>query len=507
MAPETWAVVGGGSVAASFLHHLVQALAAQGGSPALTVRVFEPRAALGRGGAYADDLPSNLLNVTVAGMSVAGDDKPHFQRWLSSQQLHTFAGRAMGGNSFVSRALFGRYLEAVCEDTRQRARELGVGIEHLSEAVTAIVPGPDGGLLLGTAGGTQHPVQRVVLALGNLDSRAFPALEGRPGFANSPYPTTGLRSVPKDATVCILGTSLSAVDAIVALAAQGHRGPIEAVSRHGRLPSVRGLHNRSLALSAGFTSWLQAARASGGTLPLDLLVARVREEFISLAGAPAEDLSLLVTQVPDPLAFLDQEITLARQQPRPWQAFANALNEVIDLMWQLLSEADRQRFKHEIRPVWMARRVSFPLENALILRELIGMGQLRVSAGFESAQPSAAPGHFEVRLRGGAGQAPRCIQANALINATSFSTDAARSDVPLLQQMLRQGLAVADPHGGLQADFDTGLLRNAQGAIHPRLSALGSMVAGTYFWTNAMEVNARLAMGQARRLAATLTTP
>ena len=30
------------------------------------------------------------------------------------------------------------------------------------------------------------------------------------------------------------------------------------------------------------------------------------------------------------------------------------------------------------------------------------------------------------------------------------------------------------------------------------------MVAGTYFWTNAMDVNARLAMGQAQRLVALL---
>jgi hypothetical protein len=33
------------------------------------------------------------------------------------------------------------------------------------------------------------------------------------------------------------------------------------------------------------------------------------------------------------------------------------------------------------------------------------------------------------------------------------------------------------------------------------MSALGTMASGTYFWTNAMEVNARLAKGQATRLA------
>lgn len=504
MSLQTWAIIGGGSVAASFLHHLVQALAAWGSSLELRVLVFEPRTAVGRGGAYADDLPTNLLNVTVSGMSVAGDDRLHFQRWLAHNGIHEFAGRHITASSFVSRALFGRYLEAVYEDTRHAAGLLGVRIEHRAEQVTSIEPGPDGELQVGTAEGNHQLVQRVVLALGNLESTAFSDLHGLSGFFNSPYPTVDLCSLAKDTHVCILGTSLSAIDAIVALAAQGHRGTIEAVSRQGRLPSVRGLMNPTLGLSLAFKEWLQESWTRAGTLTLDNLVDRVRQELYELSGESSEDLSTLATQVPDAAAFLDQEIALARQQPRPWQSFGNALNEVIDQMWRLLSDADRHRFNREIRPVWMARRVSFPLENAIVVRELIEAGQLRVSGGFESVHPVAAPGQFEIRLRSGAMHSARRIQVQALINATSFSIDAARADVPLLQHMLRQGLAVADPNGGLKADFDTGFLLNANGAIEPRVSALGSMVAGTYFWTNAMEVNARLAMGQAQRLAATL---
>ena len=504
MAMETWAVIGGGSVAASFLHHLVRALHAQPGSASLRVLVFEPRAALGRGSAYADDLPTNLLNVTVAGMSVAGDDKLHFQRWLANRGIGTFAGRPIRANSFVSRALFGRYLEAVCEADRSQAEQLGVRIEQLGQHAQSMESGPDDMLWVGTGDGVRHRVQRAVLALGNLDSTAFSPLRGLPGFANSPYPTADLIRVEKDATVCILGTSLSAVDAIVALADQGHRGPIEAVSRHGRLPSVRGVMNPTLNLSAEFKQWLQDNRAHGSTLPLDNLIVRVRHELHALAGEPSEDLSVLASEVPDAAAFLTQEIAQASEKPRPWQAFGNALNEVVDVMWSLLSEADRQRFNREIKPVWMARRVSFPLENALVLRRLMDAGQLRISGGFESAHPLTTPGHFEVSLRGARDVGPRRIHAQALINATSFSTDAAGADVPLLTQMLREGLAVADPHGGLRADFDTGCLLNAQGVIEPRLSALGSMVAGTYFWTNAMDVNARLAMGQAQRLVALL---
>lgn len=43
------------------------------------------------------------------------------------------------------------------------------------------------------------------------------------------------------------------------------------------------------------------------------------------------------------------------------------------------------------------------------------------------------------------------------------------------------------------------------GLPHERLGALGSLAAGTYFWTNATATNARIASVQARNLSARLT--
>jgi hypothetical protein len=40
----------------------------------------------------------------------------------------------------------------------------------------------------------------------------------------------------------------------------------------------------------------------------------------------------------------------------------------------------------------------------------------------------------------------------------------------------------------------------SDGSINADISVLGTMAAGTYFWTNSMDVNARLARGVAGRL-------
>jgi uncharacterized NAD(P)/FAD-binding protein YdhS len=502
----TLGIVGGGSVATAYLHHLVQALgeaAAAGQPPGLQqVRVYEPQRRVGRGTAYADDLPSNLLNVTVAGMSALGDDKLHFQRWLAAEGITHFGGAPIGSGSFVSRALFGRYLEAVQAESVAAARTLGVTVVHVPTEVTAMTPAAGGGWQLRGADGSTSHASHVVLSLGNPPATALAALRGRPHYAHSPYPTAALAQVPPQAEVGIVGTGLSAVDAIVALAAQGHRGRITALSRQGRLPCVRSVHPSALALGADFQHWLQQCwhrRQHGETVPLDTLAARLHADFTAQAGRADEDLAALAREVPPALDFLDAEITRASTQARPWQTFGNLLNACIDRLWHLLSDADRERFEREIRPVWMARRVSLPLENALILQRLLRQGQLQVCGGFAAATALPAAG-FELRWTQDATAQARRV--DVLINATGFSTRAEGAELPLLRQLLGSGLAVHHPFGGLRLDFDSGALIDAAGRVQPSVTVLGSMAAGTYFWTNAMEVNARLAMVQARSLVA-----
>ena len=54
--------------------------------------------------------------------------------------------------------------------------------------------------------------------------------------------------------------------------------------------------------------------------------------------------------------------------------------------------------------------------------------------------------------------------------------------------------------GGFAVDYDTGFLLNSSGIANPSISVLGSLTTGVYFWTNAMDVNARLALNQAKYL-------
>lgn len=503
------AIVGGGSVGVSFLYQFLLAL--QAAPPAREARppvihLFEPQAVPGPGGAYQDDLRSNLLNIPAGNMSARADHRLDFVDWLRAQDAGWLGGygvTAIDPADFLPRPLFGAYMGAVYERCRQLARSLGVTLEHVRSRVHRVTPQPDGGAIIQPEHGAPRHARHAVLCNGNLPSQAFPSLEGVAGYFNSPYPVSALaQDIAPDASVCIVGTSLSAVDAVAALQQAGHQGPILCVSRNGRLPSVRSPHNRppDTLQRLSRDGALALAAQHGGTLTLDIIWQALRDEVLALQGSL--DLDEVLGMDGDARSALEDEIRRSSAAPRPWQAVAAATNAAVDQIWHLLPDTERRRFQSQWRSLWMARRATFPMRNALKLQALFGANQLSVAAGFAGCEHDPASGLFRTQLRTAGGQIEHL--SHHLINATSFSVDAERTDDPLVSELLREGHAQADPHGGLTLDYDTGCLINADGQHVAGVSVLGSLAGGTYFWTTSMDVNARLARDQAERIAATL---
>lgn len=502
------AIVGGGSVAVSFLYQFLLCLDPAAGPPPAIV-LYEPQAEPGPGGAYQDDLSSNLLNIPAGNMSALADHRLDFVEWLRGQDpawLRAQGAETIDPADFLPRPLFGAYMRAVYARARDLARTLGVALTHAQTRVRRVAPLPAGaGVRVEPEQGAPCVARLAVLCNGNLPSLAFPGLRDAPGYFNSPYPVHALAGgIAADAPVCIVGTSLSAVDAVAALQQAAHRGPILCVSRNGRLPAVRSPHNRppdSLRQLSRDGALRLAARHGGG-LSVDVIAAALKDEVLALGGSvDADDLLGLAG---DARIALDEEIRRSALAARPWQAVAAATNAAVDQIWHLMPDAERGRFQSQWRSLWMARRATFPMRNALKLQALFRTGQLQVGAGYLDSRYDAANGLFHTRLRGASG-AISTHASRYLVNATSFSVDAPGAQDPLVASLLRDGHAQADPHGGLALDYGTGCLKNARGEVQPGISVLGSLAGGTYFWTTSMDVNARLARDQARRIAAKIS--
>jgi uncharacterized NAD(P)/FAD-binding protein YdhS len=494
------AVVGGGSVATSFIRQLAQQAQQEGASGIAEVLVFEPRAQPGAGDAYQDDTPSNLLNTRAAGMSALHGDPDHFLRWAmrhESEWRDTFPDAVLGGDSFLPRALFGRYMRHAYDEAVGILQQLGVSVRHVRAGVTSMRCVEERYELATLTEGT-YRADQVVLALGNQEGTAFDHLRPYENYFSSPYPCTGLGArIERRKAVCIIGSGLSAIDAAVSLADAGHRGKIVMVSRHGRLPSVRGDHNRSHKPRLSRERVDALARQRGGRLRLREVGEMLLRELEQGEGAPA-DLTEILQPGHGPHRDVDADIGVASARDRTWQSIVDRLDDAIDLVWHYLPDADRRIFERDFKSQWLSYRVSFQPCNARKIQQLLHTEQLSVYRGCADVSFVPAHEHFAVSVLDHGKAFSATLYADHVINATGCTTDVRQCRSPLLRGMLASGLARAHEFGGIEVDFASSQVMTRQGRMLPGLYALGSMVSGTYFWTHAMNVNCRLAAGVAR---------
>jgi uncharacterized NAD(P)/FAD-binding protein YdhS len=194
-------IVGGGASAVCLLDALARAPGAPGGG----ITVFEPSPHLWRGRSFQPDTRMVRVNIPPEGMSVR----------------------------------FGDYLEQSAHAALTRFRQHGWRINLIRQRVDSATP--DGNrVTLQTEHGQRVTVHYTVLCVGAGRPTDTYALAGAPGFVCDPYPLSGsLVGIDAAQEVGVIGSGLTAVDVVLALAARGHQGRIRLLSRSGLLPMVR----------------------------------------------------------------------------------------------------------------------------------------------------------------------------------------------------------------------------------------------------------------------------
>jgi uncharacterized NAD(P)/FAD-binding protein YdhS len=323
--PRRFVIVGGGASGVLMALHLLR-----GGHRDIRVTIVEMREQLGRGLAYATGNPSHLLNVRAANMSAFADDRDHFSRWLAAR-AQPGENRDPDGFRFVSRKLYGLYLQELLEPYRSKRGALTVLCDQARAAIATA-----NGIELVLQSGANLQADAVVLACGHEG-----VLDERPPFV-SPWREPVGAGAPAESTLLILGTGLTMVDATLALSEAGHRGRIVVVSRRGLLPHA----HRAV----------DAFKIDAAAAPFDQGVAKICRWLR----------------------------TLARQceaEGGDWRSIVDGLRPHTQALWRAMALPARRRFLEHARPWWDIHRHRMAPEVADRLRALIASGQVEVVAG------------------------------------------------------------------------------------------------------------------------------
>lgn len=484
---DTIAVVGGGSTSVSFIYHYLKQHDLGCDLPR-TIYLCEKRGSFGPGAAYDDDLGTNILN-TKCGFITPFDDKPSdFFHWLSQEEQKwrpDFQNFKLDVDSYAPRPLFGKYLQSRMGWLIKEAAARSINILQINAEVVD-VHSAGKNYIISTDCHLTLKADYIFFFCGTMPAKMASIKNNSSVFIQSPYPIKELpRRVGLDSAVAIVGSRLGCIDAVIGLVKQGHTGEITIHSRSGFFPSVRGsqgrIKNKVLTVNT-----IDALVKEKGKLQISDLALLVRKEISLQDNIPLVGFELPVAPT-DILKFLRSEIESASKF-RTWQAVLYTTNLIIDKMWSSLRDEDKSEFLSKYFSIFMAYRVSIPVENAKLILSYMESGQVKFRSGAFEVE-SSSNGNPVIEMK--ANKSREILKYDYVINATGSPRDVMSLDSNLIEQMLSRGMMSAHDFGGVQVDTNSYQLINSLGGVQERLYVVGELTSGAFFFTSALDINAR----------------
>jgi uncharacterized NAD(P)/FAD-binding protein YdhS len=356
------AVIGGGFSGAMVLWHLIE-----NASQPLAVYWYDSAPELAAGVAYGCAEAPHLLNVRADKMGALPEKVDGFYEWLLGQG----EGEPLA-TSFQPRQRYATYLQSLLKEALTRATQKNIRVHHQVKHVGSLVELPS--------------VSALVLAMGTPPSRRFTIPNHIRYIADSwrdSWPED-LAAWPATSEIGIIGTALTAVDAILSLQYRGYQGKVIAFSRHG---------------------WLPAEHRAFEPLPV----------WSDLLENPASRSALGLLRI----------IKKRVKEVQDWRAVIDSLRPIIPALWQNLSVKEQQKFLRKLFSLWNVHRHRMAPEIGETLRRLQSEGRLEIKAM-----------HVEDFLA--------LHQPDLLINCTGPDFDITRQPSPLLKEMLEAGMVEPD---------------------------------------------------------------
>ncbi len=435
------AVVGGGYAGAAFAVHLSRR--ARG---PLDIVVVEPRAQVGGGLAYSTPDPNHRLNAPDVIHPLYEDDEEHFRRWLEATGRLAADPDAWyrDGRLYPRRGDFGAYVAAEFA-AHGKSNPSGSSLEHRRDRAVAIRRRPNG-VRLALAGGGTIAADRCVIALGHEQAPFDPPGDAGDRLIGDPFAPGALAAVPSDAAVLVVGTGLTAADAVASLVGRGHAGPITCLSRRGLRPKD------------------QSPAAAGRTIWERMVVQP--PPFVQQHGVPRSIVELARIVRSDAHERMDRGET--------WHGAIDDVRDAAGELWRGLPVSDKRRFVRHLKPYYDVHRFRIPPQTRDIVRRAEERGQLRFDSGrIVGAEAVAGTVAVTIRRRGEA--RAHVSSYDTVVSCVGLANAVDRSRNPFVRSCLEERVARPSDMGrGLESD-DRGRLIGAAGVPDPAVYVIGGM--------------------------------
>ena len=437
------AIVGGGASGTLTAIQLLQ----NTNSP-LSIKLINKDSGLARGFAYSTSSTQHLLNVRANNMSIFPDKPGHFIEWARQNNIDELIEKSHLPleEDFMPRKYYGNYIND-CLNEAIKNKKPFIDFEIIQkEAVDIEVNKSE--YLIKFMDGSLLNASKIVLAFGNF----LPAniAIGNMDFYNTahyirhPYNGQLFDDIKPEEEVLIIGTGLTAIDAVLQLKEKGVKGKITAISRNGLLP---GLHVKQI----------KHIEYAGGKSNYAL-----REIF----------------------SLIREEIKLADKEGVSWQNIIDGLRPYNQKLWMQFSEEDKRAFVKKFSPAWNVSR-----------HRMAGAIHQKIEAWRKKEEFVLAKGGLQnlaqeegrVRVELNAKHKEHSVfYVDKVINCSGPQSDYEKVEIPLIKSLVNKGIISSDPlRLGINATPE-GAIIDRKNNVSASLFTLGPPLRGILWETIAM---------------------
>lgn len=389
-------IVGGG------LSGTLLALQLAGNKDAEIIMLEKNPQMLGRGVAYHYDFTHQPLNVPASGMSLFPDQMNHFVEWLQQNSFrYNHILPSVSPKTFVPRKIFGDY---IVEHLQKAHHDHAASFQIRIDEVLSIKR--NGTKLEATLeSGIKLEADHIVLALGNFPpADLFPdnvEVTKAQGYFPNPWTDKVYSHLSGNESILLVGTGLTAVDVVLGLKTRNFKGNISMLSRRGKLPQPHDLSQPAVELA---------------------------------------DPGYLTPR--DTFRWLTNEIRKRRNTP--WTSVMDGIRPHTQAIWKRWSWDEKKYFMRRLRQIWEVVRHRIPAQSATILGEMVSAGQVHIGKAKIDSAKMHADG-IEVFWSDDKGVHSGVFQK--VINCTGPESNYRKVKLPVLADLVAQGLLVNDPIG------------------------------------------------------------
>jgi len=459
--------------------------------------------AMGASDAFGQDTKNRahlICNMHCASMSLNGE-RTDFTQWLVKRGY--LRKGVLAHEYYASRAHYGEYTQHSGQKSKKVLGKRGVKVLEIEATVTKVTRQPTGGAIVTTDNGT-FKADFLVLATGGMPSSKFDDIEASPRVFAHAYPFGQLKGIPIGDVVLVVGSSLTFIDVLATLKANGHQGHVYVTSSTGNMPSIRPKHDPDHKLEFATAHQLKAwTKIWDRPLTIDVIISQLERDLLA-AGVPQEDVNFLdgvSFKKPLPIAVqLRNQLDKINSFNAAFTVLRAFSDEVPDI-WRMLGEDQRRAFSGRFMSALGAAAFPCPPQNGEKLVRWFEEGFVQMIGTIDrdvdmDQSLQVRPDGIKVTYADGTSHV-----VDRVINATglSYNTEAS-SATPLYQQMVCDGVLEAHPFGGVRVNFDTGEAQQEDGTPIKGIYVVGPMTKGVHWYTNSVDRNARSARRAVRHI-------